>query len=112
MLLVFGFWSLSLSLLRRRGCVNDVVNIKKFFRTHYTLNDTLVLTDDKRAEPETDHAPTRKNILNAFKWLVKGAKPGDSLLLHYSGHGGKSKNHDGTEGTWLQKTLRRGTARV
>ena len=25
--------------------------------------------------------------LAAFKWLVKDAQPGDSLFLHYSGHG-------------------------
>jgi len=76
-----------------------VKKIKKFFQTHYELNEIMVLTDDKTAEPETDCAPTRANLLKAFRWLVKGAKPGDSLLLHYSGHGGTVKNKDGTEGT-------------
>lgn len=88
-----------------RGCINDVKNIKNFFQTHYQLDDVLVLTDDKQAEPETKYPPTRANILNAFKWLTKGAKPGDSLLLHYSGHGGKVKNHDGTEASGYDQTL-------
>ena len=82
-----------------RGCINDVKNIKNFFQTHYKLDEIMVLTDDKTAEPETDCAPTRANVLKAFRWLVKGAKSGDSLLLHYSGHGGTVKNQDGTEGT-------------
>lgn len=36
--------------------------------------------------------PTMDNILNGFKWLVKGAAAGDSLFLHYSGHGGVCRN--------------------
>jgi len=88
-----------------KGCVNDVVNIKKFFQTQIKLDETMVLTDDSRAEPETDHAPTHKNILAGFRWLVKGAKSGDSLLLHYSGHGGKVKNEDGTEASGYDQTM-------
>ena len=41
--------------------------------------------------------PTRKNILSAFRWLRDGAKAGDSLILHYSGHGGSVKDMDGDE---------------
>ena len=31
--------------------------------------------------------PTRANIIQAMKWLVKDAVPGDVLLLYYSGYG-------------------------
>lgn len=65
----------------------------------------MILTDDPEAEPETDHAPTHKNIIAGFRWLVKDAKPGDSLLLHYSGHGGKVKNTDGTEASGYDQTV-------
>lgn len=88
-----------------RGCVNDVVNIKNFFESHYPLDEIMVLTDDKKAEPETQYTPTRKNILASFRWLIKGAKPGDSLLLHYSGHGSKVRNQDGTEASGYDQTL-------
>eukprot|EP00755_Sulcionema_specki_P022595 Sspe_Gene.76903::Locus_48035_Transcript_1_1_Confidence_1.000_Length_3042::g.76903::m.76903 len=39
---------------------------------------------------DTDpHAlPTRANVINALKWLVKGAVPGDSLFLSFSGLSG------------------------
>ena len=80
-----------------------MVNIKKFFKSHYHIDEVMVLTDDKRAEPETNYAPTRKNILMAFRWLRKGAKKGDSLLVHYSGHGSRVKNLDGTEGTYQKR---------
>lgn len=88
-----------------KGCINDVINIKNFFRSHYQIDDIMILTDDKRAEPETNYVPTRKNILSAFRWLIKGAKSGDSLLLHYSGHGSKVKNLDGTEASGYDQTL-------
>mmetsp|Transcript_18008 Transcript_18008/g.19796 ORF Transcript_18008/g.19796 Transcript_18008/m.19796 type:complete len:367 (-) Transcript_18008:27-1127(-) len=88
-----------------KGCINDVINIKNFFKSHYQIDDIMVLTDDKRAEPDTNHSPTRKNIIDAFKWLIKGAKKGDSLLLHYAGHGGTAKNLDGTEASGFDQTL-------
>lgn len=88
-----------------KGCVNDVVNIKKFFESNYQIDEKMVLTDDIEAEPDTDNAPTYKNILSGFRWLVKDAKAGDSLLLHYSGHGGKVKNHDGTESSGYDQTV-------
>lgn len=71
-----------------RGCWNDVQNVKQFV-AKYGFVDTpqtmLTLTD----EPTTPSTlkPTRENILNALKWLVTGAKAGDCLMLHYSGHG-------------------------
>eukprot|EP00535_Pseudo-nitzschia_heimii_P003180 CAMPEP_0197174868 /NCGR_PEP_ID=MMETSP1423-20130617/1226_1 /TAXON_ID=476441 /ORGANISM="Pseudo-nitzschia heimii, Strain UNC1101" /LENGTH=352 /DNA_ID=CAMNT_0042623869 /DNA_START=131 /DNA_END=1188 /DNA_ORIENTATION=+ len=88
-----------------KGCVNDVVNIKNFFEKNYQLDEKMILTDDPRTEPETNYAPTKANIISGFRWLVKGAKPGDSLLLHYSGHGSKVKNHDGTEKSGYDQTL-------
>ncbi|KAF8959877.1 peptidase C14, caspase domain-containing protein [Flammula alnicola] len=32
-----------------------------------------------------------------MKWLVKNAKPNDSLFFHYSGHGGQTPDLDGDE---------------
>jgi metacaspase-1 len=70
-----------------RGCINDVVNIKKFVVEHFKFPEDAdhmkTLTDDDEA-----NKPTRANILQAFDWLVSGAKAGDSLFFHYSGHGG------------------------
>jgi len=41
--------------------------------------------------------PTKQNILRAMHWLVKDARPNDSLFFHYSGHGGQTKDLDGDE---------------
>ena len=76
-----------------RGCINDVVNIKRFVVKHWQFSEDAAhmktLTDD------TPEKPTKANILAALRWLVAGAKPGDSLFLHYSGHGGHQQDTDG-----------------
>lgn len=42
-------------------------------------------------------APTFKNIIDAYKTVVSQAEEGDSIFLHYSGHGTKMKDDDGDE---------------
>lgn len=43
------------------------------------------LMDDQK---DPKFRPTRANMLQCFQWLVTGNRPGDSLFLLYSGHGG------------------------
>ncbi|KAG6370858.1 hypothetical protein JVT61DRAFT_10879 [Boletus reticuloceps] len=47
----------------------------------------VVMLMDQTTNPR--QVPTRKNMINAMKWLVKDTKPHDSLFFHYSGHGGQ-----------------------
>lgn len=54
----------------------------------------VILTDDQQ-NPMSQ--PTKQNILRAMHWLVKDARPNDSLFFHYSGHGGQTKDLDGDE---------------
>ncbi|KAJ6532726.1 caspase domain-containing protein [Mycena vulgaris] len=50
---------------------------------HYTPADITVLLDD---EIDGHIQPTRDNILDAIKDLVKNVKGGDRLFFHYTGH--------------------------
>ncbi|KMU72668.1 metacaspase [Coccidioides immitis RMSCC 3703] len=54
----------------------------------------VILTDDQQ-NPMSQ--PTKANILRAMHWLVKDARPNDSLFFHYSGHGGQTPDLDGDE---------------
>jgi hypothetical protein len=83
-----------------RGCLNDVKNIRAFLESHYKIDEEKVLTDDNPS-----NMPTRENILAGFKWLRDGAQAGDSLILHYSGHGGSQKDQDGDEEDGNDETL-------
>ncbi|CCM04227.1 uncharacterized protein FIBRA_06394 [Fibroporia radiculosa] len=78
------------------GCINDAHNMRRFLINEYGYreNDIVMLTDDQ-ADPRS--IPTRANMIDALQWLVRGAQPHDSLFLHYSGHGGLTKDLDGDE---------------
>ncbi|KIM47214.1 hypothetical protein M413DRAFT_440710 [Hebeloma cylindrosporum] len=79
-----------------RGCVNDAKHVREFLISHgrYKSSDILLLTDDSK-DPRS--LPTRDNLIQAMKWLVRGAKKDDSLFFHYSGHGGQTRDLDGDE---------------
>ncbi|EME77641.1 uncharacterized protein MYCFIDRAFT_60753 [Pseudocercospora fijiensis CIRAD86] len=79
-----------------RGCINDVKNMSTYLNEYfgYKREDMVTLTDDQQ-NPMSQ--PTKANILRAMHWLVKDARPNDSLFFHYSGHGGQTKDLDGDE---------------
>lgn len=53
-----------------------------------------MLTDDAR---DPRQRPTTRNMIDAMQWLVRDARPNDSLFFHFSGHGGQAKDRDGDE---------------
>jgi hypothetical protein len=78
-----------------RGCINDATNVRNFLlKNHYKQSEILLLTDDT-SDPHM--LPTYDNILGAMHWLVRSARPNDSLFFHYSGHGGQTPDLDGDE---------------
>lgn len=78
------------------GCINDANNLKRFLIAQfgYKEEDMVILTDDARNPRQI---PTRQNILRAMEWLVRDARPHDSLFFHFSGHGGQTEDLDGDE---------------
>ena len=74
------------------GCINDALDmqaqLKKFFPS---CTDYRLVTDS------TPLTPTRANILAALDWLVTGLKPGENVMFHYSGHGGRVRDTNGDE---------------
>ena len=75
-----------------RGCVNDVRDMAN------TLNVLgIIPATPGTMQILTDARATRAAILNGFKWLIKGAKKGDVLVFHYSGHGSQVADTSGDE---------------
>lgn len=85
-----------------RGCINDVKNITAFLSSNYRIDESRTLTDD---QTDPSLLPTRANLLAGFRWLRDGARAGDSLIVHYSGHGGSVKDEDGDEDDGMDETL-------
>lgn len=72
-----------------RGCISDVKNMRQFIikKYNYSVSEMMFLTDEP-SNQSTERYPNRVNIMKALKWLVTNVQAGDSLFLHYSGHGG------------------------
>ena len=79
------------------GCHNDVNNIKKYLIEAQGFNEgeMLILMDDNNPK---HHAPTRRNIEDAFQRIVHYSQPGDVVFVHYSGHGSRVRDLSGDEG--------------
>lgn len=72
------------------GCVNDVLDM------HFSLS-SLFNFQASEIRVLTDSRATKKNIIHRLKWLVKGAKRGDFLVFHFSGHGSQIRDRNGDE---------------
>jgi hypothetical protein len=78
-----------------RGCVNDVKDLSAALTEFYGFKkpDIKILLDG---------AATQKAMQAGITALVRGAKKGDVLVLHYSGHGSNvpddEKNRDEADG--------------
>ncbi|MGB3655149.1 MAG: caspase family protein [Rivularia sp. (in: cyanobacteria)] len=81
------------------GCVNDVLLQKQLLIHRFGFNPKDIVT-------LTDSQATRKGILTAFEeHLIKQAKPGDTVVFHFSGHGGQVEDPDKDSPDGLNSTL-------
>ena len=85
------------------GCANDVRMMRDYIKsTGYEESHMKILSDDTELSKT---APTGAEIVKALAWLVKGAKKGDSLFFHYSGHGSQQKDDSSDEVDGMDEVL-------
>lgn len=73
-----------------RGCVNDVKNMQAILAQQYGFAGKDIAT-------LTDLAATTKAMQAAVSKLIRDARKGEVLLLHYSGHGSNVPDANGDE---------------
>ena len=73
-----------------RGCVNDVLELGNVLIRHFDF-------DQRKIRVLTDGKAKTKSIRRDITNLIDGAKEGDVLLLHYSGHGSNVPDRNGDE---------------
>jgi hypothetical protein len=73
-----------------RGCVNDVINLQRALVKFCGFSK-------KNVKTLLDYRATKKNMQSGIERLLKGAKSGDVLVLHYSGHGSNVPDKSGDE---------------
>ncbi len=69
------------------GAVNDVESLEAMLRGQFDFPDTSV-------ETLTNSAATRAGMIAAFGRLLDRTQKGDSVLVHYSGHGSRRRRGD------------------
>ncbi|XVE93149.1 hypothetical protein REPUB_Repub01dG0165200 [Reevesia pubescens] len=87
-----------------KGTINDVLNMKALLIQKYGFQEEniLVLTEEQL---DARLIPTKVNIENCLKWLVKDCKSGDSLVFYYSGHGLRQPDFDRDERDGFDETI-------
>ncbi|KAL8209540.1 hypothetical protein R6Q57_006272 [Mikania cordata] len=67
-----------------KGSTYDVINMRKLLISRFQFPATSIRV---LAEMESHPQPTKRNIQEALRWLVKDNQPGESLVFYFSGHG-------------------------
>ncbi|GBG47438.1 hypothetical protein CBR_g81026, partial [Chara braunii] len=82
------------------GPVHDVLHAKSVLTLSYGFaeSDLFVLVDDPCVYKGGALSPTKSNLLAALDWLVKGAREGDILYVHFSGYGSQVPSKASFEG--------------
>lgn len=84
-----------------KGCVADVTLVESVLLSCYRVSPSnlirLTATASTNAESlnepiePAENRPTYENIVDTFLHVTEQANPGDSIYIHYSGHGGRAK---------------------
>ena len=85
-----------------QGTITDIYLQKELLVHRFGFNpqDVLLVSD------ESDIKPTREGILQAFEeHLINQAKPGDTVVYHFSGHGSQVSETDSSLGNNLNSTF-------
>ncbi|PBK65032.1 hypothetical protein ARMSODRAFT_917948, partial [Armillaria solidipes] len=89
------------------GCIKDAVKISSFLSEYWRSSfqgtiEIKILRDDSS---NADEIPTKNNIIKAMRWLIKDARPEDSLVFHYSGHSGQIRDRNGDEADGYEEVI-------
>ncbi|KAL0422388.1 UNVERIFIED_CONTAM: Metacaspase-1 [Sesamum latifolium] len=85
-----------------KGTAQDVKNMRDLLVKRFRFPEESILI---LAEDETYRPPTRKNIEDAFQWLMRGIQSGDSLVFYFSGHGLRQHDFQGDEIDGFDETI-------
>ncbi|MGB4205131.1 MAG: caspase family protein [Bacteroidales bacterium] len=76
---------------------NDVPLIKNTLLNQKFLEDNITIIRNEEA--------TKEGILNAIEELYQKSKPGDIVVIHYSGHGQQVQDDNGDEADGLDESI-------
>ena len=86
------------------GCVNDAATMAAILRGK---SYAVTVLCDRPSDPKWTRAdaPTGANIRRAMMHLIAATHPGDTLYIHYSGHGMQTRDTSGDEEDGLDEGI-------
>ena len=85
-----------------QGCHNDVKNMVEYLTTMQGFkeeNMTILMDDGNHINP------TYANIMNSYKTIIEQSVAGDTVFLHFSGHGAQIRDLSGDELDGYDETI-------
>lgn len=84
------------------GCINDIIHMRNTLIDAYGYKDEniIMLRDDDKTR-----LSTKANILSNLERMVATSVAGDTLWVHYSGHGTQVQDKDGDETDKLDECI-------
>ncbi len=70
-----------------RGCQEDIINVQAYLSKRGFTKFTILKDNRSDRNYKLADCPTRDNILTAMKSFIASAVSGDTLWIHFSGHG-------------------------
>ncbi|KAL7585792.1 hypothetical protein Lser_V15G46018 [Lactuca serriola] len=85
-----------------KGTNYDVIKMHEFLMTQFKFPSASIHI---LAEMDSHPHPTKRNIQEALRWLVKDNQHGDSLVFYFSGHGLRQPDFFDDENDGFDETI-------
>ncbi len=88
--------------IQLNGCHDDVNSMVDYLEKYqgFEQHNMTVLMDDGN-----HRHPSYRNIMSAYRNVARKSMPGDTVFLHFSGHGGQVKSLKGDEDDGYDEAL-------
>ena len=85
-----------------KKCHKDVHKMETYLKTKLGFEEKNIV---KLMDDGIHTNPTKENIMNAYRKVVRQSIPGDTVFIHYSGHGGHVVDESGDEEDGFDETI-------
>lgn len=79
------------------GCIDDIDEMKEYLLQHGYTDFTMLQDSPDDVQHKKPDCPTRDNMIAAMSAAVTKLQSGDTLFVHYSGHGSQLDCVDGSK---------------